>query len=236
MEIKKSNYADLENKRATSFLLGLILALSLLFAGFQYTSHPKDMDADEDDLDNLTQDLEMSPVNEKDMISAEPAAPSSKSITDMVRAVDHTVDQPDKVNPNSNPLLVGDGTGAVDKADVTEALPQTPADIDQKPVDYHVVEQMPEFPGGWVELMKWLQKNLKYPYLAQQQKIQGEVVVTFIINKDGSIANIRLAKSVNPFLDREALRVIHMMPKWKPGMENDKVCRTMMAIPVAFSL
>lgn len=236
MEIKKSYNANLENKRTTGFLLGFILAFAIVFVALQYTSQPKSYDEDEEIFDDLMQDIEMSPINQKDMISAEPAAPSSKSITENIQKVAHTVEQNDKVSPNSNPLLVGDGTGAVDQADVTQALPQTPADIDQKPVDYHIVEQMPEFPGGWVEFMKWLSNNLKYPVYAQQKKIQGDVVVSFIINKDGSIANIKLVKSVNPYLDREALRVMRMMPKWKPGMENDKVCRTMMAIPIAFSL
>lgn len=82
--------------------------------------------------------------------------------------------------------------------------------------------------------MKWLTRNLRYPPLARQQKIEGKVVVSFIINTDGSIASPKVQKSANPMLDAEALRVIKMMPKWKPGIMNGKPCRTMFAIPVNF--
>jgi protein TonB len=84
--------------------------------------------------------------------------------------------------------------------------------------------------------MKWLTRNLKYPASAQQQKIEGRVVVSFIINKDGTTSDIKVTKSATPVLDREALRVIRMMPKWKAGEDHGKPCRTMMAIPVVFAL
>lgn len=84
--------------------------------------------------------------------------------------------------------------------------------------------------------MQWLTKNLKYPSAAQQNKIQGMVVVSFIVNKDGSVADVKLSTSADPLLDKEALRVMRMMPKWKPGMDHDKVCRTMIAVPVVFKL
>ena len=98
------------------------------------------------------------------------------------------------------------------------------------------MEALPEFPGGMVEFMKWLTKNLRYPTYAHQQRIEGKVVVSFIVNTDGSIAEVKLARSVDPLLDREALRVIRMMPKWKPGIQNNRPCRTMFAVPVVFKL
>ena len=96
--------------------------------------------------------------------------------------------------------------------------------------------EIPEFPGGWSAFMQWLTKNLKYPSAAQKNKVQGTVVITFIVNKDGSIADTRVSTSVDPVLDAEALRVMKMMPKWKPGMDRNKVCRTMIAVPVVFQL
>lgn len=84
--------------------------------------------------------------------------------------------------------------------------------------------------------MKWLTKNLSYPVIAQQQKIQGKVLVSFIINKDGTISSPKVVKSVSPELDREALRVIRIMPKWKPGEDHGKPCRTYFCIPVVFKL
>lgn len=84
--------------------------------------------------------------------------------------------------------------------------------------------------------MKWLTRNLRYPPQAQQQKIQGKVVVSFIVNKDGSISAPTIVKSVDPMLDNEAMRVVKMMPRWKPGLEKGKPCRTMFAIPINFVL
>ena len=84
--------------------------------------------------------------------------------------------------------------------------------------------------------MKWLTKNLKYPDIAREQRLQGKVIVQFIVNKDGTIADAKVVKSVTPSLDREAMRVIRMMPTWKPGIQDDKPCRTMIAVPIVFKL
>lgn len=236
METKKSYSADLEHQRPTAFLLGLIFALSLIVVGLQYTTQPRTFDDDEDLFDQLTQDLEMKPLDQKDMVSAEPAAPAAKSVTQKIQAVEHTVEQPEKMSPNSNPLLVGDGTGAVAEADVTQALPQTPASLDDEVANVNDVEQLPSFPGGWAAFTKWLNDNLKYPNLARDQKIQGTVAVSMIINRDGTISRVQIAKSVNPLLDREVLRVIKLMPKWEAGKIKGKTVRTMLVVPVAFSL
>lgn len=237
METKKTYQADLEHRRPTAFLLGLVLALSLGAAALQYTSQPDDTQADELLPDDIAQDMESLPVDQKDMVSAEPKA-SAPSVTENVKPVERPANSPDELEKDNNPLLVGDGEGAVKEADVTTALPQKPATLDEGDdvKDARTVEQLPLFPGGWVELMKWLTNNLKYPPQAMQRKIQGEVVVSFIINKDGTVANIKVAKSADPLLDREALRVMRKMPKWSPGIENDKPCRTLFAIPIEFQL
>jgi protein TonB len=99
-----------------------------------------------------------------------------------------------------------------------------------------MVEQLPEYPGGMVEFMKWLTKTLKYPEEALKRKIEGKVMISFIVDKDGSLSDIKVVKPANPLLDAEALRVARMMPKWKPGTDNGKVCRTMIAIPIVFEI
>ena len=139
-----------------------------------------------------------------------------------------------EISPVTSKLVIGNGEGVTRQADVTEALPQVP--ITKDSVVLKTVEQLPEFPGGIVQFMKWLTRNLRYPPIAQSQRIQGKVVVSFIINKDGSIASPTIVQSVDPVLDREALRVVKMMPRWKPGLQNGKPCRTMFAIPVNFQL
>ena len=234
MDIKKSDKANLDNHRSTGFLLGLILAMALLFAAFKYTTRPQSYDEDDSMLDDLAEDLTMksAPQDTKDMVSAI-AAPASKAISQNVKEVAH-VDNADKIAPITSKLVIGSGQAVQKEAEVTEALPQVTADKDTAVM--RTVEQIPEFPGGIVQFMKWLSRNLRYPPQAQQQKIQGKVVVSFIVNKDGSISAPTIVKSVDPVLDSEAMRVVRMMPRWKPGMEKGKPCRTMFAIPINFVL
>ena len=235
MEIKKSDKANLDLHRSTGFLLGLVFALALLFVAFEYTSRPSDFQEDDSMLDDMSDEMEMTAaMNTKDMVSAAPA-PASKALTQNVKEIDK-VQNADKVAPITSKLVIGDGQGLAKQANVTEAIPQTTALPQDTAAVLRTVEQLPEFPGGIVEFMKWLTRNLHYPPIAQQQKIQGKVVVSFIINKDGSIASPRIVTSADPILDREAMRVVRMMPRWKPGMENGKPCRTMFAIPVNFQL
>lgn len=245
MEIKKSQNAQLEDKRVTFFLLGLLMAFTLLFVGLQYSNGPQGDDDAAQDMEDLAQDLEMNtPPDQKDMVSAEApaAAPASKAITQQVKAADQAEKAPQKISTTTSQLVIGDGTGAVDGASVKEAAPETAVDnsnpdaLAEAPIKFTVVQKIPEFPGGWSAFMQWLTKNLKYPAAAQKNKVQGTVVVTFIVNKDGSIANTKVSTSVDASLDAEALRVMKMMPKWKPGMDKNKVCRTMIAVPVVFQL
>lgn len=235
METKKSNKANLDLHRGTGFLLGLVIALALLFTAFEYTTRPQSIDEDDSMLDDITEDLAMTSAQDtRDMISAAPA-PASKAITQNVKEVAHVQDNADKLAPITSKLLIGDGEGVTKEANVTEALPQIPTEKTDTAV-LRTVEQLPEFPGGIVQFMKWLTRNLRYPPQAQQQKIQGKVIVSFIVNKDGSIASPTIVKSANPLLDSEAMRVIKMMPHWKPGLEGGKPCRTMYAIPINFAL
>ena len=99
-----------------------------------------------------------------------------------------------------------------------------------------VVESAPEFPGGMSELMKFLQKNIKYPTVAQQAGVQGKVIVEFVVKKDGSVSDIKVVRSVNPELDAEAMRVISIMPKWKPGEQRGKAVDAKYEMPIVFRL
>lgn len=98
------------------------------------------------------------------------------------------------------------------------------------------VEQMAEFPGGQAALMKWLSQNIRYPEAAQQNDIQGRVVVKFVVEKDGSIGQVSIAKGVDKDLDREAIRVVKKMPKWQPGKNNGVAVRSYFNLPVTFKL
>ena len=101
---------------------------------------------------------------------------------------------------------------------------------------YDQVEEMPEFPGGMPALIEFLQTNIKYPKDAIKQEVGGRVMVMFVVETDGSISNVRVARKVFPSLDEEAVRVVKAMPKWKPGKEKGRLVRVNYTLPVVFSI
>ena len=101
---------------------------------------------------------------------------------------------------------------------------------------FDVVEEMPSFPGGQGALMSYLASNIKYPVVAQENGVQGRVIVSFVVERDGSISDVKVARSVDPSLDREAQRVVKSMPKWKPGKQNGSAVRVKYTVPVVFRL
>ena len=120
--------------------------------------------------------------------------------------------------------------------EITDDVPIVVEEPEQEEQIFQVVEERPQFPGGDAELMKYLQKNIKYPTICQEQGIQGRVIVQFVVNTDGSIVDPQVIKPVNPHLDKEALRVISTMPKWSPGKQRGKAVRVRFTVPVTFRL
>ena len=127
-----------------------------------------------------------------------------------------------------------DANGEVLKAKEVIAQPEPPKEEEHKVFD--VVEQMPSFPGGNAALMEYLSKNVKYPVVAQENGVQGRVVVSFVVERDGSITDVKVVRSVDPSLDREAARVVSSMPKWIPGKQNGSTVRVKYNVPVSFRL
>ena len=127
-----------------------------------------------------------------------------------------------------------DANGEVLKAKEVIAQPEPPKEEEHKVFD--VVEQMPSFPGGNAALMEYLSKNVKYPVVAQENGVQGRVVVSFVVERDGSITDVNIVRSVDPSLDREAARVVSSMPKWITGKQNGSTVRVKYNVPVQFRL
>lgn len=121
-------------------------------------------------------------------------------------------------------------------APVSPEAKEAPADSTAKEEVFMVAEQMPEFPGGMKEMLKFLQENVKYPENAMKNNVQGRVIVQFVIEKDGTPTEFKVLRSVDPDLDAEALRVMKAMPKWKPGMQKGQVVRVKFTVPVSFTL
>ncbi len=132
----------------------------------------------------------------------------------------------------------GNDENGADIVDVREVVVEKP--IEQPKAEpekvFDVVEQMPSFPGGDAALMSFLSKNIRYPAVAEENGIQGRVIVRFVVEKDGSIGETQVARSVDPSLDREAVRVVKSMPRWVPGKQNGSAVRVWFTLPVQFRL
>lgn len=248
MEFNQTSKHSAGDSRVTGFLLGIIVSLAICYTALQYTTSPSSAE-DDNFSDDIAQDmLAMQPMDQRDMIAAMlPPPPGSKSITENIKEVKKTaaLDEINKLNVDNDDKTDGASINAAvpvtdientDSEHDTNALSPVETDPDDAAKNLRIIESLPDFPGGMVEFMKWLTKNLKYPALAKSQKIQGKVVVQFIVNRDGTLSDKRIAVSVDPLLDREAMRVIAMMPRWKPGTQNGKPCRTLFSIPIVFSL
>ena len=226
----------MENKRVTNYLLGLVVVLSFLFVGLEYGSQSRTFNLDDELPDDIFEEMEVLPEVEKNEMVSAAKPTAAPSITTKIKAVDTPVTLPEKVNMRNEEEEEGNEATRQQNETPTTAIEQPvpePIADDNKP---RIVQQMPEYPGGIVEFMKWLQRTLRYPPTAQQQGIQGSVMVSFIVNVDGTITEQKVVRGVNEELDAEALRVISNMPKWKPGLDKGKPCRTLFAIPIVFKL
>lgn len=226
----------MENKRVTNYLLGLVVVLSFLFVGLEYNSQSRTFNLDDELPDDIFEEMEVLPEVEKNEMVSAAKPTAAPSITTKIKAVDTPVTLPEKVNMRNEEEEEGNEATRQQNETPTTAIEQPvpePIADDNKPC---IVQQMPEYPGGIVEFMKWLQRTLRYPPTAQQQGIQGSVMVSFIVNVDGTITEQKVVRGVNEELDAEALRVISNMPKWKPGLDKGKPCRTLFAIPIVFKL
>ena len=113
--------------------------------------------------------------------------------------------------------------------------PEPPKPVDDQKI-FKVVQQMPSFPGGDAALMSWIGKNIRYPALAEENHIEGRVVLQFVVEKDGAITDVQIVKGVDPSLDKEAMRVVKSMPHWLPGKQNGTPVRVKYTFPVMFKL
>lgn len=237
MEVKKSYEADLEHQWKKRFLLGVVLVLAVLAVALEFNFRDVEVEYNENLIDEIVQELELKPVvDQEDMIAVIEEPEEESAPPTRINPVDEPVmmDATDRLVENRQELFEGETEAA--EQEKVPPIPPVAIDTDNNPLNFRVVERLPEFPGGMTEFMKWLTKNLKYPESARRQNMQGMVVVSFIVNTDGSTSEIRVVRPRHPDLDREAVRVVRMMPKWKPGEDHGKVCRTMISIPIVFKI
>ncbi len=226
MEIKKSPKADLEGKKTTRLLIGFVTVLALLFVGFEWSERDIKIDTSEAIADVVFEE-EIIPITQPEQ-KPPPPPPEAPKAAEILKIVD------DKADVEETDIASSEEVG--EKVEVKFVPPVIEEEEPQEEEIFQVVEHMPEFPGGMAALMKFLGKNIKYPTIAQENGTQGRVIVQFVVNKDGSIVDPVVVRSVDPYLDKEALRVIKSMPKWKPGQQLGKKVRVKYTVPVTFRL
>lgn len=227
MEIKKSPKADLESKKSTWLLIGYVIVLAFLFVSFEWTKRDIKIDTSQA-LTDLVFEEEIIPITEQPEQVA-PPPPEAPSIAETLTIVE------DDSDVEETAIASTEETGQ--KVEIKYVPVKVVEEEPEEQTIFEVVEQMPEFPsGGMAGLMQYLSKNIKYPNIAQENGTQGRVTVQFVVNKDGSIVDAKVLRGVDPYLDKEAIRVINTMPKWKPGMQRGKPVRVKYTVPVMFRL
>jgi protein TonB len=225
MEVKKSPKADLENKKTVFMQIGLVVVLSLVFIAFEWTTTETDVNEglkiDEEEVEE-----EIIPITRQEEVKPPPPPPPPK-VTDVLNIVEDDVELEEE--------LIIEDTEATEDTEVDFSDIQTEEEVEESPV-FFIVEDMPEFPGGDAALHKYLATSVEYPVIAQENGIQGRVYVKFVINTDGSVTDVQIARGVDPSLDKEALRVVRDMPKWKPGKQRGKAVRVSYTVPINFVL
>jgi protein TonB len=225
MQLKKSPKASLEDKKLVYVLMGLVLVLSICYVAFEWTEKEvtkyevSDTDfffEEEIDIQQTTQE------------TPPPPPPPVVQEVEVLNVVEDDVEV-EEIEINTE-----------DDKDVEVVIAppvEAPVEEEEEDVVFQVVETMPEFPGGPQALFKYLADNVKYPVIAQENGIQGRVICQFVVNKDGSIVEVVAVRSSGePSLDKEAIRVINSMPKWKPGKQRGKPVRVKYTVPVNFRL
>lgn len=232
MEVKKSPKADLEGKKSTWLLIGYVIVLAFMFVAFEWSERDKKVNMEQQVVE-VTFEEEIMPITET---PPDPTTPPQPVEAPKVAELLEIVDDAQEVEESTD-ILTEDN---IPTAPVNVNMHVVPVQVvEEEPVEqeiFEVVENMPEFPGGNAALMQYLAKNINYPTIAQENGTQGRVIIQFVVNQDGSIVDAKVARSVDPYLDKEALRVINAMPKWKPGMQRGKPVRVKFTVPVMFRL
>ena len=227
METKKSPKANLENKKILFREIGLVVALLLAVMAFEWRTYDKKISFVADvlpvDIDEIV------PVTIPELPLPEPI--KAPEVTDVITIVDNIIDIPGFIPPTED----------IDKwsVKIRDYLPKPVVDdpIVDEVIPATVVEEKAIFMGGDEnEFSKWVGRNMVYPEAAIDNRIQGRVICSFVVAKDGNVVDVKILRGADPLLDKEAIRVISMSPKWTPGKQYGKAVRVKYTFPVIFQL
>ena len=215
MKSKKNPKISLENKKGMFFQIGLAITLVAVLISFNWKSYDKsNYNLGDLNLDDMEE--EIIPITRQEVKPPPPPPPPPE----IIEIVEDEVEIENEVE--------------IEETDTDE---DEIVEIEEDDEEFFmVVENMPEFPGGDLGLMKFIQKNVKYPAIAKEYNITGKVYVSFIVDRQGKVTNVKIVRGVDKNLDAEAFRVVSSLPKYKPGKQRGKAVRVMFTIPINFTL
>jgi len=220
---KKSPKADLESKKVIFTQIGLIFALAVVLLAFEWKSYEKQtIDLTARAVDDTQE--EMIEITQHEKPPPPPAPPQQTTVIEIVED-DMEIEDDIEIDVEAD-----------QNTEVEEYEPVADEEEEAEEVIFTVVESMPDFPGGDAARIKYLNENIKYPQMARESGIQGRVFVTFVVEKDGNVTDVRIMRGIGGGCDEEAIRVIKNMPKWNPGKQRGKSVRVQFNMPILFKL
>ena len=225
MEEKKSPKANLEDKKLMFIQIGLIISLAVAWAVFEMKSYDK-REIDESLLRSTELlDEEMVEITKQEEPKPQPV--EMPKTTTQLEIVEDDVEVED-IEINAE----------MDQNEVVEeyVAPEIEEEEVVEQEIFQIVEEMPSYPGGEAKLFEYIKKNMKYPQIARESGIKGRVFVSFVVEPDGSVSNVKVLRGIGGGCDEEAMRVVKAMPKWKPGKQRGKAVRVSYMLPVNFQL
>lgn len=228
MELKKSEKADLESRKGIFFQLGLVFAMAVILVAFEWKSY------DALDINTMGDQRTLNEVEELATITQQntpPPPPPPPAPSMVLNIVENTAEIDDDISIDAE---------ADENTLVEEYKAPVMKQVDEEVVEeqeiFMVVENAPAFPGGDVARMKFLQDNIKYPQMARESGIQGTVYVTFVVERNGNVTDVKILRGIGGGCDEEAVRVVQNMPKWEPGKQRGKPVRVQFNMPIKFTL
>lgn len=227
MELKKNPKADLEKRRGLYLEIGLVVILAATLVAFEVKSY----DSEEETAfqREVIEEVEEQIIQTNIQEPPPPPPPEVPEVTTLINVVD------DEQEIKNELVVNAEVTEETKNVEITQVKVEEEVEVAEEPI-FTVVESEPEFPGGMEALYKYLAQNIKYPQLARENGITGKVYVTFVVEKDGSIANPRILRDIGGGCGAEAIRVVKAMPKWSPGKQRGKAVRVQFNLPVNFNL
>ena len=228
MEIKKSEKANLENKKLLFVEIGLVVSLAITFFAFEWTSKETKVSTLEDTTEVVLEE-EIIPITQETP-PPPPAAPKIPILSDQIDIVDDEI----KIDDDMFMNLEDDASIGVEIMDYVEVQEEV---VEEEAIPFQLVEEKPSFQGGDAnQFSKWVNSRLVYPEIAKENGVQGRVTLQFTVEKDGTVTKVKVLRGVDPSLDKEAVRVVSSSPKWSPGKQRDRAVPVTYTFPVIFQL